>query len=683
MSAGALARLFTPKSIAVVGASASPGKAGYEALKVLESFTGEVYPINPKAEGDILGHKAFPALSAIGKPVDLAVMALPAPACVAAVADGAKAGLGAALIISGGFREAGDEGAALQDELMRVAHEGGIRVLGPNTSGFVNPVDAVTASFVPGVDTVRPGPLGIIAQSGGVNLTLAFLAQALGVGTRLAVGLGNAPDVDAAACLDFLADDPETRAIALHLEGVADGVALTQAVRRASARKPVIALLAGKTDIGTFAQSHTGNLLGNHALKKAALEAAGAVVVDTTEQLIDAASTLACRRLPPKKNPGVAIVTGQAGPGLLILDRLQEQGAEVPDLQEATKARIAEKLPPLTFIGNPVDTGRPGPSFADILADTAEDPGIDAVLVYAIHEPAAIEPEKVIGGYRGSAPIVFGTMGPDAFVRDTVAGMWASAIPALPSPERAADALITLIRDAQAQARRTEPPAVSLSVEPGRLAAATDELGGKELMEALGLTAPKRVVATDRDQAGGALATLTAPLAVKVLDPAILHKTEAGGVHLFVRDQAGLDAALDAIDAIPNGGPHRRYLIEEMAPKGVDLILGATRDPAFGPTVLVGIGGTEAELLRDTAAALAPVSVDTARAMIESLKMAPLLQGWRGAARADIDAAAHALAVISQLIAAAPEIAEIDINPLRVLDKGALVLDALIVRNAS
>ena len=263
----------------------------------------------------------------------------------------------------------------------------GVRLLGPNTSGFINPHNDCVASFVPGVDRLPKGRVAVVAQSGGVNLSISFLVQRLGEGLSLAVGLGNAVDVNSADVLAMLADDPHTRAIALHLEGVPNGRDLFETLRQVTPRKPVVALVAGRSDIGEFAVSHTGNLMGSHQRTVAALEQAGAVVVDSTEALAQAAAVLAQRRLPPKLRNGIGIVTGQAGPGLLIVDGLKSAGVEVPQLEDRTIERIQTLLPPMTFVKNPVDTGRPGPSFPELVSHVAADSRIDAVLVFGLSPP--------------------------------------------------------------------------------------------------------------------------------------------------------------------------------------------------------------------------------------------------------------------------------------------------------
>jgi acyl-CoA synthetase (NDP forming) len=673
-----LERLFAPRSIAVVGASASPDKAGHQLLRNLRGFAGSLYPINPKAD-EILGLRAYPSLAAIGAPVDLVALAIPAEACPPALAAADAAGAGGALIAGGGFGESGASGASLQDALAEVCRNGSIRLLGPNTAGFANPVAGFAASFAPGLERLPAGRIAVVAQSAGVNITTAFLLQNRGYGVRLAVGLGNSVDVTAADVVDWLADDPHTDVIALHLEGVPNGRALVAAIRRAVPRKAVVALTVGRADVATFAQSHTGNLIGDFARKRAALRAAGAVLVETTDELVDAAIALVHGRIPARANAGVGLMTAQAGPGLLMFDALRAHGVTLPTLGDAAAARIAELLPPMTYVRNPVDTARPAPTYPDVLRAIAGDPAIDAVAVYTLHEPAAVDPVAVFRDAKTTlgVPVVFGTMGIDGDVAPTFAALRELGIPAFPGPERAARAVRALVEDAAARASlaRTRPTGEAAAPP---VTAPLDELGGKALLRAYGIATPRARACATREEARAAFATFAKPVVVKVLNPRILHKTEAGGVHLFVDTPERLDAALDAIDRID--APERsRYVVEEMAPPGLELIVGALNDPSFGPTVLVGMGGTQAEALRDTATTLAPLDRNDALALLASLRSAVLLDGWRGAPAVDRDALADAIVAIGRLIVAHPEIAELDVNPLRAYPGGVLALDAAVV----
>jgi acetyltransferase len=673
--------LIRPESIAVIGASSSPSKAGHQLMWALDGFPGRLYPVNPSA-GEILGHAAYPSIGAVPERVDLAVLVVPAPAVPAVVAECAGAGARAAIVCAGGFAEAGEAGAELEALAGRAAAEGGMRLLGPNTSGLVNPVDGVRATFLSTARAILPGRVAIVAQSGGVNLAVALAAASEGLGVRLAIGLGNAIDVGHVELLDYLAADPETAAIALHLEGARDGRALAEAVARTAASKPVVALVLGEADVSDFARSHTGALATGWALTRAALRQAGAVVVDDTTELLDAARALSLVRLPPAGSPGIGVVTAQAGPGLLVTDRLRAGGVRVPELAPETRRRLAELLPPMTYQRNPVDTARPDGRFADVVAAVQRDPNIDAALVYALHEPGALDPAEVLRPAQAnrSTPLLLVTGGPREEVDRVRELVEAGGVPLLANPERGAAAMRALVADARAAHRR-------LGVEPrrgGSPGAATpldgpmDEHQAKLLLESVGLRAPRRRVCGSREEARAAAAELGGRVVVKVLDPAITHKTEVGGVHAGVGPGPALEAALDAIDRLAPPGA-TRYLVEELLPPGLDLIAGGLRDASFGPAVLVGLGGVVAEALGDTAMRLAPLSAADGHEMLDELLGRKLLDGFRGGPAVDRDELVLVLRSLGDLLLAHPEIAELDVNPLRATGDDLVAADALVV----
>lgn len=675
-----LKRLFAPRSVAVVGASTSVEKIGHQALLSLKNFCGAVYPIHPNG-GEILGRKVFPSLSAVGAPIDMVLFAIPAAATLAAVEEAIRCGCGGGVIVSGGFAETGADGTAAQERIRALCECSGFRVLGPNTAGFFNNNIGLVASFAPGIDQIRCGRIGVVAQSAGINVITGFLINRLGYGVSCGIGLGNAVDTDAADALDYLADDPGTAAIALHLEGVRNGRKLYDTLRRVTPRKAVVVLTVGREEIGDFARSHTGNLIGTYPLKAAALRQAGSVLVDSTEALAAAAAVLSLSRLPPKRTPGIGVVVGQAGAGLVILDRLKCAGVSVPTLNGQTVAGIAKMLPPMTYIKNPVDTGRPGATFGAVLTAVGSDPQIDLVAAFAIDEPAAMPAHQVLPRARQSMdkPLLFGTIGPPSAVTRATEALRDHGLYVTESPERLADAAKVLAQDAAAQWRLAQPSPFAPPPTMEALPCDCDEYTAKQVLKAIGIDVPKSVVCATREQAFAAFESLTKPVVAKILSSEIAHKTEAGGVHVNLADADALDCAIRAIDAVPLAGT-RRYLIEEMAPPGLEMIVGAVRDASFGVTVMVGVGGTIAEAIRDTAIRLAPVSSWEAREMLCELRAAALLDGWRGGAPLDRDSVIDAIVRVGAFLTLHPEVDEIEINPLRVYARGALALDALIVR---
>ncbi|WP_181725408.1 acetate--CoA ligase family protein [Nocardia gipuzkoensis] len=678
-----LERLLRPHSVAVVGASSSPGKLGTVMLDAIGRVPDgpTAYGINPKADAasTALHPSIREATRVHGAPLDLAVLCVPADATPTALQDAADAGVGGALICSGGFAEAGAEGTALQQRIAEISAATGIRVLGPNTSGFFRPGSAIV-SFVPTVEHIRPGTVGLVAASGGMNHALSFLLSERGVGIGLGVGLGNCVDITAVDVLEYLRADPSVTAIALHVETVDDGERLLAAVRAASADKPVVAIVVGRSDVSAFSESHTGALATSWRTTRALLAEAGAVVVDSEQQLVDALAVLSRIRLAASVDPGIGLVTAQAGPGLMVLDELQAKGVRVPTLASETQQQIAQLLPPMTYQANPVDTGRPGPTFPAVLTATAADPQIDALAVYALAEPDAIDLADAVrrADVHPGTPVALGIGGPAAAVTATGEAAALLGIPVLPSPTALATGVHALVQDsrlrhANSAADRRAPMQLALPALPA------DEAAAKDLLDALGIATPDRRVCTDRAAAHGALSELTAPVAVKILDATVLHKTEVGGVHLNVRTTADLDAALDALDAISAPG----YLLESMAEPGVDLIVGAHRDPVFGPILVAGLGGTAAEAIGDVAIRSSHLTLAGAATMLDDLQFAPLLDGWRGGPTLDREDFAHLAVAIVSYLAAHPSLSDIEINPLRLTSTGLVALDAVVVAAGS
>jgi acetyltransferase len=596
------------------------------------------------------------------------------------VQEAIAAGCGGGLIVSGGFAESGEEGAAIQTRIGELCSESGFRLLGPNTAGFVNMSSLLSATFVAGREHIEAGHVAVVTQSSGINFLVTFMLHRLGMGVSCAVGVGNAIDTDVSDVLEFLAADEGTRAIALHIEAIPDGRRLYETLRRVTPRKPVAALVVGREDVGDFAKSHTGNLVGSYALKVNALRQAGAVTVESAEELAAAAAALASYRLPPKQQPGIGVLTGQGGAGLIMLDWLKGAGVSVPTLSDATAARIATLLPPMTYLKNPVDTARPGPTFPDVLRAMGSDAAIDAVIVFALHEPATLRPEGFMHTMRAELgkPILFGTGGPESEVRPVLAALRGHGLYGCESPEQLARAAIVLVQDARTQWKLAQPAAAVARSGAARVRGGIDEHESKALLNAMGIATPRRAACATRAEALAAFRALPKPVVAKILTAEISHKTEAGGVHLKLADEAAFNRALDALDAIPLKGA-RRYLIEAMAPAGVELIVGALRDASFGPTIMVGIGGTTAEAIKDTATRLAPVSKAQALEMLGELRAGALLDGWRGSPAVSRDALAGAIVKLSEVLDEQPDIREIEINPLRAYPDGVLALDALIV----
>ncbi|GFZ98381.1 hypothetical protein GCM10011359_29410 [Nesterenkonia alkaliphila] len=489
------------------------------------------------------------------------------------------------------------------------------------------------------------------------------------------VGIGGGLDITAPDVLEFLAEDPDTAAVALHIETVPDGPRLLEAVEHLASRKPVAALVVGKSDIEEFAQSHTGSLATSWATTRALLEQVGAVLVNDERELVNAASALTVQRRDYSSGRGPALVTGQAGPGMLIADELGNRGVELPPLSGQTRERLGSLLPPMTFLGNPVDTGRPGPEYPEILRAVGADPQVSAVGVYGITEPVVSLPAALEqSGLLGQKPVVIAVDGPQEDM-NRVREETGSAVPVLQGPGALAQGLAALDSDVHRQAFRNAreaeqlPSAVSLSgTGPWHEAAA------KTFLDSIGLRTPARVVCTDEAEARAALTTLRPPVAIKLLDAAVIHKTELGGVQLGIRTPEEMDSALQNL----RRAGAREFLVEEMAPSGTDLLLGLRRDPVFGPILVFGLGGLEAEVKEDVAICALPASPQWVEQMPERLQHRQLLSGFRGRPRLEPQELVRAVTALSSAFLESPLIIDIEINPLRVTSEGLVALDAVI-----
>lgn len=684
-----LSALFEPAGVVVVGASASPGKLGAAMAESLAPFPSPVALVNSRNADGTMHSSVAAAVAASPAPLDLAVLCVPAAVTGQALRDCAASGVKAALVCAGGFSEAGESGAVFERQVVDAVRDTGIRLLGPNTSGFFVPHRSLRASFVPGVAELSHGSVAVVAASGGVNHVLAFQLEKAGVGVSLGIGIGAGIDISAPEVLDYLVTHEQTKVVALHLENVADGPALLDAVRKLTASKPLVALVVGRNDVSEFAQSHTGALATSWRTTRSALKQAGAVLVDDEVQLVEAVAALTGQRLKPSANPGVGLITGQAGPGLLIADALHSAGVSVPRLSATSQETIAGLLPPLTFQANPVDTGRPGPGYDRIVAAVAADPSVDLLAVYGLTEPIADLPASIAeSGAAGSLPILVGVDGPDSDVERSRKSAHDLGLPLLSGPTSLARGLVALVDDARARFERaaqferegSAPDAGSagveaLDVQEVGINGPWDEIRSKELLDALGISTPPRKRCPDRAAAHQALADLGAPVAVKLVDAEILHKTDVGGVHLGITSQASLDAALDSLQSVGA----KEFLVETMASSGVDLVLGARRDPVFGPIMVLGLGGTAAEVLADVAIRTVPLNERTAAAMADELQARELLNGFRNGPVLDRSELAGIVVRLGNALLANRGIAEIEINPLRLAADGLVALDAVVI----
>ena len=666
--------LLDPASVLVVGASKSPEKAGYALMSNLAGFPGEVVGLS-RSVGDVHGRPIVADIADVGQQIDLAILAVPNTAVPAALENLGKHGVRAAIVCSGGFAETGsEEGRCLQAEIDKVRRRHGLRVLGPNTSGMSLPPRQLHASFVPAVTRLRSGSVAVLAQSGGVAHATALALNAEGIGVGTMIGTGNATDVDLPELITTIAQRAEHSVIAVHLEGTNNGRDLTAAIAKTSPEVPVVVLKSGVSDVDRLSASHTGALTGDWSVAQSLLSEAGAVVVQSLGDLVDSVSALSLARLDSVDRPAASgVVTGQAGPGILLTDRLQTLGVAVPPLTDSVAETLEGLLPALTHRQNPVDTGRPGVNFDEVIAAVGTDPGIDAIAVYVLLEPGAVDLVPILVGAarQTEVPLVASTNGiPDeiAEVRDQLR---AQGIPLYVNPERAARGVWALFEDRRAAQLLDQGEDSSLSPAITLTAVApSNEAQAKGVLADLGVHVPQSRVCSSRQEAQSAFEALvgeSGAVVVKVHSDYVGHKDAVGGVHLGVRVPEDLVRALDRIDSIVR--PDSGYLVEEQIQPGVDLFVSVRRDPSWGPVGLIGLGGGDVESQGHVQIFALPTTERGLRRRLVELD--PRLE----------DEAAGVLRILEVLHAAVdawPQADSFEINPLRATGSGLVALDALV-----
>ncbi len=692
MSELPLAAFFDPRSVAVIGASRDPSKVGGSVLANLRSarFEGRVVPINAQAE-TVQGLPAARSLLEVDGPVDLAVVAIPAPAVLAALKECAAKGVKGAVVISAGFRETDEEGRRREAELRAWLRDRPLRVLGPNCLGWIRPSKRLNLTFAPGMP--REGAIAFVSHSGALAVAILDWARDRRMGFSLFASLGNQADLNETELLRAVAADPESRVIVAYIEGVAAGRPFFDALRYATSVKPVVVLKAGRSAEGARAvSSHTGALAGSDAAFDTAVRQAGAVRAHTIEELFDLARALESQPLPRGRR--LLIVTNGGGLGIVATDAAREAGLQVGPLEDPIRERLRAVLPPTASRGNPVDLvgDADAARFSNALHVLGALRSIDAALILLTAQAATDSQgvaRAIIGATRGwTVPVAAAFVGGPR-VSPGAAAIEDAGIPCYPFPERAVAALAGMALVAERRERRATMPSVSAPPEAAlaqvnRLSAAgATQLGMLDiapLLEAYGIRAAASRLAAAPDEAAALAETLGFPVAIKVVSPHISHKSDVGGVRLGLESSPDVARAagemLARVRAERPQAAVRGVQVQRMVPPGQELLLGVVRDPQFGPLVMVGFGGVYVEVLGDTAMRLAPVSPADGLGMLDELRMAPALRGARGRAPVDLAAVADTISRFSQLAAAFAELAEIEVNPLMAGPDGAVAVDA-------
>jgi acetyltransferase len=694
---------FQPRGIAIVGASHDLRRIGGQPVKFLSTYgyKGRVYPINPKHE-EIAGLRCYPDITSIDGPCDVAIVAVNGTAAVDVVRECGRKGIRFAVVFSSGFRETGAKGADLEKRLLEAAREHGLRIIGPNCQGYLNLAERLYATFgVLGLEPeLKQGPVSSVAQSGGFGFGIVTQCESAGVGFRNIVSSGNESDVTTPELLDAYVQDEGTRLLVGFIEGVRDGRALMQVADRSlRAGKPLLMWKAGNSEVGKRASlSHTAALTGSYDVYRAAYRQSGIIEMRDIDEISDSARALLQGRVP--RGNRVAALGSSAGSCILFADRCAELGLELSALSPETEAELARVIPAYGSPRNPVDVT------ADVFNDLgAFTKAIDLVLA----DPRVDQLGVLYAGLSGEIALACNRAVAEAMVRHDKPVMlgWTArrnraeaaykladetGIPYFTSPVRLANATEVLARFAQYRRRavqRVSPfaqPATGIESRFPAKGGVLSEAESKALISSWGIPVTRDVLVPMGRDSAALVDELRFPLAVKVVSADIAHKTEAGGVILGVKDRVELDKAMGEV--VRRGreyAPQARIdgaLVCEMVSDAVEMLVGVSQDPVFGPTITLGLGGVQAEVMRDVAYRVAPFDEDTAREMIGELRGVALLQGFRKRPPADIDALANVVSHLSQVAwALRDRLAELDINPLMVRPKGVGVVaaDALVV----
>jgi acyl-CoA synthetase (NDP forming) len=699
-----LERVMKPRSVAVIGATKTETKRGYQSIRTMlaENYEGAIYPVNPKEES-ILGLKCYPRVTEIEGPVDLALIATPAATVPGILkACGAK-GVAGAVVLAGGFRESGQEGKALEETMLSLAQQNQIRIIGPNTSGMMNLVDHIN---LVGIRDVPKGDIALLSQSGNMALSLITEAKLKSrKGFSYYVGVGNESDIKFHEYLEFFRQDPDTRAILMYVEGMREGRKFLQQAYLTTQTKPIILLKSGRSSSGKrSAGSHTGALAGMSEVAKGAFERAGIVVIENPDELFAAAETLSS--CPPVRNNQIAILADGGGHATIAADILTDYGLVLPELSPNTVAKLKRILPPAASVANPVDVAGGTDADPSLFADCADiilkDSNVGGLLIVGLfggygirfaeslalkEEDAAHQMGKMVA--KRNKPIVihslYNSERPHSLelcryynipVYDSldVACKCTGVLAEYGNYLKSYHGITNFVMNWGAKAKTEAQNIISTARRQGRRVLLEHE--GKKILHLHGAATNTESLATTADQATANAQKIGFPVALKVVSPNILHKSDAKGVQLNLRNKTEVHQAFRKL--MKNARQYkpdadiRGVLVSSMAPKGVEVIIGTKIDEQFGPVIMYGLGGIMVEILKD-------ISRHSAKKMITETKSAPILDGVRGNPPCDQKALVHLLLLISDLVEAYPDIHEMDLNPVILHESGLSIVDARIL----
>lgn len=705
MELASLNHFFYPQSIAIVGASDDPGKAGYQITRNLLDlgFVGPVYPVNPYKK-EVLGLTCYRDLRSVPGAVELVVISVPAFEVPGILRQAARRGdVRAAVIIASGFSETKiPERVELEREVVAIAREAGIRLMGPNCVGVMNTENHLDTTFAAGIKQV-PGGMSVISQSGALGAAIMMFAgdQPVPLGFAKWAHVGNQSDVDVLEILRYYGQDAGTRVIAMYMEGVDDGRSFLEVAREVARQKPIIILKVGRSEVGSgAAASHTGSLAGSDQVYEAAFAQAGILRAANIEELLDTAKALAMQPLP--KGNKMMVLTEAGGPGIIAVDELGlSPYVQMSDLRPETKEKLKALLPPMALVDHArgyVDMSAAASEkhHAEALACVLDDPEVDGVILLSV-PPTFLNPrvlaEEIIKvrEEKPDKPVVVCLLGGE-FVREARQLLEVAGIPTYDVPDRAARALARMVQRAhylQKVSQRTPgegEPAAGKYLEIEKALQERRNLlepEAQRLLSAFGIPTARSIWVKTLEEGLAAAEQLGYPVVLKIVSRDILHKTDAGGVKININNPAEFKVAYeDILTSVAHYNPEARIegmLVSAQATPGLEVIVGAKRDPQFGPVVMFGLGGIFVEVFKDVVFRVAPVTVEEAREMIREIKGYPLLAGARGRRPGDVEELAKVIANVSRLMLTCPQIAEVDLNPMVVYNRGVLSLDARVI----
>jgi acetyltransferase len=704
-SANPLKSIFAPRNIAVIGATEKEGSVGRTILWNLISspFGGAVFPINPKRPS-LLGIKAYPTIKDVPDPVDLAVIVTPSTSIPGIIGECIEAGVKGAIVISAGFKETGPEGVKLEQQILEQSRKAGMRVVGPNCLGVMNPISGLNATFAAGM--AHKGNVAFISQSGALCTAVLDWSFKANVGFSAFVSIGSMLDVDWGDLIYYLGDDPHTESIVIYMESIGDARSFLSAAREVALSKPIIVIKPGRTEgAARAAASHTGSLTGSDEVLDAAFRRAGVLRVDSISEIFSMADLLS--KQPRPKGPRLTIITNAGGPGVLATDKLLTKGGELAEVSQETMEKLNEFLPAAWSHNNPIDIiGDASPErYAKSLEVAANDPNSDGLLVILTPQ-AMTDPTATAGALTSYAksfdkPILASWSGGlEVAAGESILNK--AGIPTFEYPDDAAQAFTYMWQMTSNLRTLYETPSLADDSAGGPDREKANEIiqhvrdtgrdllteaESKQLLAAYGIPTTPTLIAKDAKEAGQMATKLGFPVVLKLHSETITHKTDVGGVKLNLQDAAAVEAAYEAIKkSVTELAGAQHFLGVTVQPMikvdGYELIVGSSIDPQFGPVLLFGTGGQLVEVFKDRALALPPLNTTLARRMIERTKIYTALKGVRGRKAVDLDALEKLLVRFSQLVVEQRWIKEIDINPLMASPDGLLALDGRVVLHA-